>query len=431
MPSRGGLRLSVFAMTCAVGLATASSASAGDVVLWACHGPTGEPLGAAPFGGAPEYGGGCAVSGTDGVRSQSFGLIVRPDLVLEQVMVERGTSGLGSEGGANRYSGTYRGVEFDGSSTDVSGAVTRPIAPAGDFDGGFVKFSASGVGTSVSVQRVGLTVADTKAPSGAVSLANHMDGSRKIGVTANDAGVGLDRAELYVDGALVGTGKFPSTNCKDIVPGGMIDLPIANDCPAHGDTTIDFDTNQVADGPHTLVVRAYDAAGNAADLVSGYATEILNHPNLGSNSADLSIGSGNAPQQNGSGSGSGGSGGVAGASATSCGSPRLSMELSQKPLKISKGVPVLKYGKRYRFRGRLTCVVDGKRRSAAVKTPIELLNTIGKKTYRKTGAAVRSKGAITLVLAYKSSRTLVFRYTNADGKRTQVKLKIKVTKKSR
>jgi hypothetical protein len=94
-------------------------------------------------------------------------------------------------------------------------------------------------------------------------------------------------------------------------------------------------------------------------------------------------------------------------------------------------VPVLLSGKRYRFRGKLTCLIDGKRRSASPKTPIELLNTIGKHTYRKGGATVRDKGAITLILAYKSSRTLVFRYTNPDGRRSQVKLKIKVVKKSR
>ena len=59
------------------------------------------------------------------------------------------------------------------------------------------------------------------------------------------------------------------------------------------------------------------------------------------------------------------------------------------------------------------------------------LNTIGKRTVRKGGATVRANGAITLILSYKSSRTLVFRYTNPDGRRTQVKLKIKVVKKPR
>ncbi|WP_028060064.1 Ig-like domain-containing protein [Candidatus Solirubrobacter pratensis] len=419
-------------MTCAAGLAAASSASANDVVLWACHGPTGKALGAGPFGGAAEYGTGCGVDGTalaaGGVFSQSFGLVVRPGVVLKRVSLLRGASGLDTE---NRYSATYEGAEFDGSSTDVSGAVSAPIADTGNLKGGFVKFATTRAGTGVSVQRVGLTVADTTPPAGTGGIANHTNGSVAVAVWINDTGVGLDHADLYVDDAYYDGIRF-SDNCADMTPGdGVVDLPIENSCPAHVERSIDLDTSRFADGEHRVTVKVYDAAGNATDYIRNAVTEIGNHPNLGSNTATLSIGSGNAAGQNGSAGSGGGTGGVAGASATSCASPKLSMELSQKPLKISKGVPVLKYGKRYRFRGHLTCVVKGKRHSAPVKTPIELFNTIGKKTYRKSGATVRSKGAITLVLAYKSSRTLVFRYTNADGRRSQVKLKVKVTRRSR
>ena len=47
---------------------------------------------------------------------------------------------------------------------------------------------------------------------------------------------------------------------------------------------------------------------------------------------------------------------------------------------ISKGVPVLQSGKRYRFNGRLTCVIDGKRRLAPKRARIDILNKVGKKT---------------------------------------------------
>jgi hypothetical protein len=36
---------------------------------------------------------------------------------------------------------------------------------------------------------------------------------------------------------------------------------------------------------------------------------------------------------------------------------------------------------------------------------------------------------LTIILAYTSSRTLTFRFTNTDGARSQVKIKIKVAKK--
>jgi hypothetical protein len=209
----------------------------------------------------------------------------------------------------------------------------------------------------------------------------------------------------------------------------QIDLPLGADCPSNGRRTMDIDTNRYFDGDHRLTVLLYDAAGHKVTLVGERPFKLTNHPNPGSSTATLSIGSGNTGQQNGSrGSGGGGSSGVAGASSTSCNSPRLSLELSQKPLKVSNGVPVLKSGKRYRYRGRLTCVLNGKRRSAAPKTRIDLLNTVGKRTLVKGGTTVRAQGQITIILAYKSSRTLIFRYTNPDGKQSQVKLKIKIVK---
>lgn len=443
MPSRGGLRLSVVATACTVGLAMASSASANDVVLWACHGPAGQALGSDPFAGAATYGTGCATEAmaleAGGVRAtgdRDFGLSVRPGLILETVWLLRGTSGLGAEGGAGRYSAQYRDAEFDGSATDVSGPVSAPVPVANDLDGGSLRFRVTGDGTAAEVQRVGLTVADTRPPTAATGgYGNNVAGTLHVNVRAKDTGVGLDRAELYVDDRPASSGRFVSgtggRRCADLTPGdGVVDLPLDNDCLTYGELTLDVDTTRFDDGDHRLTIKLYDAAGNESDVLKDYATTIVNHPNYGSSTATLHVGSGGATPQPGT-SGGSGSGGVAGESATSCSSPRLSMELTQKPLRISNGAPVLQYGKRYRFRGRLTCLVKNKRHSAPVRTPIELFSTIGKKTYRKGGATVRSKGAITLILSYKSSRTLVFRYTNADGRRSQVKLKIVVARRSR
>ena len=38
-------------------------------------------------------------------------------------------------------------------------------------------------------------------------------------------------------------------------------------------------------------------------------------------------------------------------------------------------------------------------------------------------------GKLTVILAYKSSRTVIFRFTSSDNKRSQVSIKIKVEKK--
>ena len=105
------------------------------------------------------------------------------------------------------------------------------------------------------------------------------------------------------------------------------------------------------------------------------------------------------------------------------------MILAQKPLRVSKGRPVLRAIARYRFTGRLTCVINGRRRSAPKRARIDLLNTIGKRTIEKSGSTVRTKGAFQIILAYPSSRLLTFRFTNSDGQRSQVRIRVVVQKK--
>ena len=120
---------------------------------------------------------------------------------------------------------------------------------------------------------------------------------------------------------------------------------------------------------------------------------------------------------------------MAGASAQQCRSPRLSVFLAQKPLRVSRGTPVLKRGKRYRFSGRLTCVVNNRRRSAPKRTRIDILNTVGKRTMEKAGTTIRNKGGLTVILAYKSSRLITFRFTNSDGQRSQVRIRVRVARR--
>ena len=107
------------------------------------------------------------------------------------------------------------------------------------------------------------------------------------------------------------------------------------------------------------------------------------------------------------------------------------MTLSQKPMRVSRGVAVLQYGKRYRFRGRLTCVINGRRVSAPKRARVDIFNTVGKKTVEKAGTTVRDKGNLTVILSYKSSRLIRFRFTSSTGQRSQVSIRIKVEKKKK
>ena len=97
----------------------------------------------------------------------------------------------------------------------------------------------------------------------------------------------------------------------------------------------------------------------------------------------------------------------------------------------SKGTPVVKYKKKYTFTGRLTCVINGKRQSAPKRTKVSLLNKVGKKTVRKPNTSIRAKGAVNVKLAFVSSRTVTFRYTNPGGQKSEVKIKVRVTKKKK
>ncbi|MGG7380136.1 hypothetical protein ACQ7B2_15700, partial [Escherichia coli] len=83
-------------------------------------------------------------------------------------------------------------------------------------------------------------------------------------------------------------------------------------------------------------------------------------------------------------------GAVLGASAGGCVKPKLSMRLRQKPLRIKHGVPVLVKGKRYRFTGRLTCLVNGKQHSAPKHTHIQLRALLRHRSYLKGRATVGS-----------------------------------------
>jgi hypothetical protein len=104
------------------------------------------------------------------------------------------------------------------------------------------------------------------------------------------------------------------------------------------------------------------------------------------------------------------------------------MFLKDKPLRVVKGVPVLRRNGRYRFAGTLTCAVGSRRVHARSGLVVALLNQIGRRTYRKSHVATRSDGGLTIILAYPSSRLLEFRYTSTDGATTRVRIRITVAR---
>jgi hypothetical protein len=465
MPSFSRIKkLSVLGVAVAALGVTASGASAAtnDVWVWACHGPGGQEIGNV-FGSTDftGYGVGCDTAGdidAGGLRGRlplaaegnaitygktvSANLTVPPGTNLTAVRLQRRVT----DAAPNvTYSATYGGAGPNTSLESFSGAnvpaedKTVPVTPLGQ--GGNVQLRLECTSTAgcpatapanLDVASLAMKVTDTSPPHvGVGGYQSPADKALSLDFAATDVGTGLRTAEAWITGQPVVTGDFPDTDCRDLTPGdATVDMPLDAKCAFADHAAISVPITGLPNGDgYVLNYRVTDWAGN--EYTESKPLSINVNPYLGTNTQTLSIGTTGTTNPNANANNNGGSGGVAGASAQSCRSPRLSFSLSNKPMRISKGVPVLQYGKRYRFNGRLTCVINGKRKSAPKRARVDILNKVGKKTLEKAGTTVRDKGRLTVILSYKSSRTISFRFTNSDGQRSTVSIKIKVEKKKK
>jgi hypothetical protein len=449
MPSFSRIKqLSVLGVAAATLGVTAGGASAApnDVWVWACHGPSGQELGNV-FGSNnfTAYGVGCDAAGdvvAGGLRGElpsngAANLTVPPGTQLTAVRLQRQFTGAPNV----TYTATALGSSLESFTQDAPAEdKTIPVNPGTQVSGNVglrlecVTPSAcpSPTGAALDVSSVAMKVSDTDAPHVAVGgYQSPADKDLKLDFAGTDIGTGLRTAEAWITGQGVARADFPGTNCRDLTPNdATVDMPLDAKCAfaEHAYLTVPVTGLTNGDG-YTLNYRVTDWAGN--EYTESKPLSINVNPYLGTNSQTLSIGTSGTTTPNANNNNNGGSGGVAGASAQSCRSPRLSFSLSNKPMRISKGVPVLQYGKRYRFNGRLTCVINGKRKSAPKRARVDILNKVGKKTIEKAGTTVRDKGRLTVILSYKSSRSISFRFTNSDGQRSTVTIKIKVEKKKK
>jgi hypothetical protein len=256
-------------------------------------------------------------------------------------------------------------------------------------------------------------------------VASPAAGTLALSVRASDDGAGLASAEARVDGAVVASVALGGAGCAS-----------GDGCPASvEDLALPVATATFPDGTHQLQVSVADAAGNRAVLLD-QALVFDNTPPVRQSTVVLTLGSGEATDgPGGGGAGGGGTGGaVGGAGGTGsagggpfCRAPRLSMFLKDKPLRLSRGVPVLRRNARYRFGGTLTCASGAGRVRAPAGVVVGLRALIGRKTYKKSGAATRAGGVLSLTLSAQSSRLLEFRYTSVDGAMTRVRIRVVVS----
>jgi hypothetical protein len=225
-------------------------------------------------------------------------------------------------------------------------------------------------------------------------------------------GIGLRRATVALGGAALDTATFAEPDCE---PGA---------CPAVGTVALTAPTYGVPDGPARLEVTVEDAAGTVTHVVDKTIT-VNNKPVVSTSTVTVNVGAGSKKPQ----TGPGGPGGPAGPSDTSgCASPRLSMFLAQRPLRVRRGVAVLAAGRKYRFRGRLTCIADGRRKAAPRGTLIQVRDRRNGRTIERPAARVKTGGAIVAKLAHRRSCSVVFRVRGAGGHLVSVRIPIRVVR---
>ena len=391
-------------------------------------------------------------AGATAVAGQALASVrfdVPPGLALKQVDATRATTGFtGAQQAGNPQNYTVTSGATTLESASLTDATPANLTGRRVFDatGDSVTFAVkceSAINTecaaapapvSVDIARVGLKATDNSPPSVAVGNSRSpASGELKLDVRANDVGTGLNKAEAYVNGVLVSGARFSPRQLQ------RAQRRRRDRRPAPGPLGLHVRRRGRAPGQDDgLPGRAGLRARGQGDRLRGARGVLPEHDrdpqqvDLGTNVQTLNIGTSGVQTPATQNPNTNPNSGVAGAQAQSCSSPRLSFSLSQKPMRVSKGTP----GAPVRTSatassGRLTCVVKGKRVSAPKRTRVDIFNKVGKKTSEKAGTTVGDKGRLSIILSYPSSRTIIFRFTNSDGKRSQVSIKIKVESKKK
>ena len=300
----------------------------------------------------------------------------------------------------------------------------------------------SGAAVQVVESVNGVESSDTAtAPKIAVGgVRNEMANDPKTGafvpieIKATDAGSGLAAAIVQLDGYAPKVVPFTGgTNCVDLTPATttVIDMPMDAVCPTVDTVTVGLDTSAnktIPNGTHRLRVGVWDWSGRYTELrdesIAGDdkrpVVNINNDPFYGSPTADLNISTG--------------------ATNTPAGFDQQQQRLGRRPGRAAHQLAARRacrsswprsrfaspraarscaHNKRYRFTGRLTCVINGSRVSAPKRARIDLLNTVGKKTLRQVGHDGRRPRAPSRSSWRTGARALlIFRFTNADGQQS-------------
>jgi hypothetical protein len=286
---------------------------------------------------------------------------------------------------------------------------------------------------------------DTTAPSGHLGgVRSPASGTLELHISASDVGWGLANAEATLDGGASDFAPFGAGSCPEHpLPGGP--EPPPGSCPASVlRVPIDLDTRTVPDGSQRLLVRVTDAAANTATLLD---REIVVHnapPSGIGTIASVTVGVGVGKEGEHPGRGKGRPPSPPGNGHGRCRRPKLKMRLARKPLWRTRPhhVPVLRYGRRYPYRGKLTCLASsGKRVPAAKGTPVEVYYRVWHLSFKRPKGPVKyvrlrkikvgKKGRLRVGLRFKTGRTILFRYHGPYSELAKSKLRLAIPPRTR
>lgn len=264
----------------------------------------------------------------------------------------------------------------------------------------------------LAIVLVAPSVASAAANGSAAGWRSPAAGSMNLTVQATPdpaTGAALRSARVTLGGVPLATESFADGTCSQTCPATVV---------------LAVDTHDVPDGDRLLVVTIEDEDGVGKEILRQMIT-VDNTPIVSTPTVIVQIGSGFINPPSSPPGGPGGPGGEPG-----CRAPRLSMRLADKPLRYRRGVPVLKRGKTYRYAGRLTCRIDGRRRPAPRGMKVQVRNRLRAGwTVVKPAIEVRKAGEIVARLAYRSSRTIIFRVRGAGGELVRVRIPIRVVRR--
>jgi hypothetical protein len=282
---------------------------------------------------------------------------------------------------------------------------------------------------------------DASPPTGAVAgVHSPAAGILQLRLTAYDSGWGLARAEAQLDGAPPSFVRLGAGECPEHPsPGGP--EPPPGECPSSvSSVPLALDTRVVADGEHPLRVKVTDGAGNTATLVDRTIV-VRNAPPSGLGPiATVTVGvASNSPGEGGGGHGGGRPPSPPPGGHGRCRRPKLKMRLARKPLWRTRPhhVPVLRYGRFYPYKGRLTCLApSGKRVSAPRGTAVGVYYRVwhlsfkrpkGRVKYvRKATIKVHKEGRLAIKMRFRTGRTILFRYHGPYAELAKSKLRLAI-----